>query len=62
MKFKKLHFKKIDSTNNVAIRKIRKNFIFPTAIRADIQVKGEGNMEKNGYRLKVIYLCQYTLK
>ena len=46
MKFKKLHFKKIDSTNNVAIRKIRKNFIFPTAIRADIQVKGKGNMEK----------------
>ena len=52
MKFKKLYFKKIDSTNNVAIRKIKKNFISPTAIRADIQVKGRGQYGKKWISLK----------
>ena len=52
MKFKKLYFKKIDSTNNVAIRKIKKNFISPTAIRADIQVKGRGQYGKKWISIK----------
>ena len=55
MIFKKFFYKKVNSTNDLAIKKI-KTGISQGIIVADYQKKAEGNMEKNGYHSKEIYL------
>ena len=56
MKFRIFKFKKVNSTNDTAIRIIKsKKFNFGM-ITSDTQKMVEGNMEKNGFHLKEIYL------
>ena len=46
MKIKLLKFKSVKSTNNVALRLIRKNNTKPTIITSERQTKGRGTMGK----------------
>ena len=46
MKLKLLRFKSVKSTNNVAIRLIKKNTLIPTLIFSQRQTKGRGTMGK----------------
>ena len=59
MKIQIIKYDNVDSTNNVAIRRIKKGKIKPTLIIANSQKKGKGNMEENGFRIRVIYLCLF---
>ena len=62
MKIQIIKYNSVDSTNNVAIRRIKKGKIKPTLIIANSQKKGaEGNMEENGFRIEEIYLCLFIL-
>ena len=61
MKFKKFIFKNVNSTNDIAIRLIRKTNNKFGIIVADKQKKAEEDLEENGYRTKVIYLLVYFL-
>ena len=56
MKFKKFNFKNVNSTNDIAIRLIRKTNNKFGIIVADKQKKAEEDLEENGYHIKVIYL------
>ena len=42
MKFQIIKYKSVDSTNNVAIRRIKKGKIKPAIILANLQNKGRG--------------------
>ena len=55
MKIKLVKFHKVDSTNNVAIRRIKSGKIDPTLIIANSQKKGEVNTVENGYLTKAIF-------
>ena len=46
MKLKKFYFKKIKSTNDMALKFLRKG-VFKGAILADFQTKGRGQRGKN---------------
>ena len=56
MKFKKFNFKNVNSTNDIAIRLIKKTNNKFGVIVADKQKKAEEGLEENGFRIKVIYL------
>ena len=61
MRLKKFFFKKVKSTNETAIRLIKrgeKNGI----ISSDIQTNGKGQRGKNGYQKREIYFLQFSLK
>ena len=53
MKLKNLRLYK--STNNEAIKLIKKQNTNPTLIKSLVQTKGKGTMEKNGFSKKEIY-------
>ena len=55
MSFKKFFYKKVNSTNDLAIKRIKAG-VAKGIIVADYQKKVEVNMEKNGYQLMEIYL------
>ena len=61
MKFKKFFYKKVNSTNDLAIKKI-KTGIIKGIIIAEYQKKVEVNKEKNGYHLREICLLLFFLK
>ena len=46
MKIKLLRFKSVKSTNDVALKLIKKNFLKPTMILSEIQTHGRGTMGK----------------
>ena len=46
MKIKLLKFKKVKSTNDVAIKLIKKDLLKPTLILSEQQTKGRGTMGK----------------
>ena len=55
MRLKKFKFKKVNSTNNTAIRIIKNsNFKFGM-VTADTQLSGKGNTVKNGFLIKETY-------
>ena len=54
MKLKLLKFKSVKSTNDVALRLIKKRYNRPTIISSEKQTKVEGLWEKNGFPRKVI--------
>ena len=54
MKFKLFRFKRIKSTNNIAIKKIKKN-IKKGVVIADEQTNGRGQYGRNGFLTKEIY-------
>ena len=56
MKFKKFNFKKVLSTNNTAIKIIKKTNLNYGMVISEYQKKVEDNMGENGYQLKEIYL------
>ena len=59
MKIKLIQFNNVKSTNDVAIRFIKKKKFKPTLISSLKQTKGRGNNgKKDGYHKKEIYLCQ----
>ena len=49
MKINLKKFKKVKSTNDIAINLIKKNISAPTLITSDKQTKGRGN-RKNGFK------------
>ena len=60
MKFQKFEYKKINSTNDIAIKKIKFGYI--SGIVTSIQQKKlEVSTEKNGFLTGAIYLCQFFL-
>ena len=60
MKFQKFEYKKINSTNDIAIKKIKFGYIsgIVTSIQ---QKKARGQYGKNGFLTGGIYLCQFFL-
>ena len=52
MKIRLLKFKSVKSTNNVALRLIRKNNVKPTIVISERQTKGRGTMGKKWISLK----------
>ena len=50
MKIKLIQFKSVKSTNNTALRLIKKNIYKPTMVVSKKQTKGKGTMGKNGFR------------
>ena len=56
MRIKIIKYNSVDSTNNVAIRRIKKGKIEPTLIIANSQKKAEVNMEDSGFHIKEIFL------
>ena len=46
MKIRLLKFKRVQSTNNIAIKLIKKNLKCPVLIKSDLQTKGKGTMGK----------------
>ena len=46
MQIKVIKFKKVKSTNNTAIRNIKKNYKKPLLILSELQIKGKGTMGK----------------
>ena len=55
MKIQTIKYNSVDSTNNVAIRRIKKGKIKPTLIIANSQKRAEVNMEDSGFRIKEIF-------
>ena len=58
MIFKKFIYKKINSTNDMAIKKIKKKFIKGIII-AEEQKKGKVNTEENGFLKKVTFSFRF---
>ena len=58
MKFPRFKYKKINSTNDTAIKKIKMGYL-KGIITSITKKKLEVSMEKNGFLTKEIYLCQY---
>ena len=56
MKLKKFNFKIINSTNDIAIRIIKRSNDKSGIVIAEKQKKVEVNMEKNGFLIREIYL------
>ena len=56
MKFKVFRFKKVESTNNSAIRIIKNSNVNYGMIISNEQKKAEVSMEKNGSPIMEIYL------
>ena len=46
MKIRLLKFKRVQSTNNIAIKIIKKNLKYPVLVKSDLQTKGKGTMGK----------------
>ena len=61
MKFKKFFYKKVNSTNDVAIKKIKSGYKNGIIV-SEFQKKEEDRLVKNGFHIKVIYLSPYFLK
>ncbi len=61
MIYKIFSYKKVNSTNDIAIKKIKKGFT-RGLVQAGFQKKVEANVEKNGFRIKVICLFPFFLK
>ena len=60
MKLRLKKFKSVRSTNDVAIKLIKKKNPQPTLIISEKQTRGRGTMGKNGYHKKGTYLFQYS--
>ena len=56
MKIQVIKYNNVDSTNNVAIRRIKKGKTKPTLILANNQRKGRGQYGKSGFLTKEIFL------
>ena len=61
MRLKVVKYKITKSTNDVAIKLIKKNLQQPTLIKANKQTKGRGTMGKNGFQKMEIYFYQFSL-
>ena len=61
MKIQIIKYDNVDSTNNVAIRRIKKGKVKPTLIIANSQKKAGDNMEENGPRTEEIFSCLFIL-
>ena len=61
MKLQVVKYNFVDSTNNIAIRRIKNGKIKPTLILANSQKKGRGNMEESGFRIEEIFLLRFIL-
>ena len=61
MKFKKFKFKKVKSTNDTAIRIIKKTKHNLGMVVAETHVNVEVSMEENGYHQKEIYLSLFLM-
>ena len=57
MKFKKFFYKKVNSTNDLAARKIKFGFTKWYNYFRISKKEEEDNLEKNGFHLKEICLC-----
>ena len=62
MKIKLIKFKSVKSTNDIAIKLIRKEKVQPTLIFLKSKQKEEEQWVKNGYLKKEIYLYRFSLK
>ena len=60
MKFQKFEYKKINSTNDIAIKKIKFGYLSGIVLLFS-KKKLEVSMEKNGFLSGAIYLCQFFL-
>ena len=62
MKIKLKRFKIVKSTNDIAIKLIKKNVTTPVLISSEKQTGGRGRVgKKNGFLKKAIYLSQFFL-
>ena len=59
MKIKIKKYKKVKSTNDIALKFIKNNISEPTLITSEKQTKGRGRVGKNGYLKKGIFLYPY---
>ena len=59
MKINLKKFKKVKSTNDIAINLIKKNISAPTLITSDKQTKGRGRIGKKWISKKEIFLFLY---
>ena len=59
MKLQVVKYNLVDSTNNIAIRRIKNGKIKPTLILANSQKKAEGNMAESGFRIEEIFLLRF---
>ena len=62
MKLKLLKFNSVKSTNDIAIRLIKKKVKKPSLIFSENQTKGRGTMGKNGSKKRVTYFYLFFLK
>ena len=60
MKIKIKKFKKVKSTNDIAIKLIKK-ISYPMIITSEKQTNGRGRVGKNGFQKKVIFLYLFSL-
>ena len=61
MKKKIKKYKKVKSTNDIALKLIKKNISQPTLIITEKQTNGRGRIGKNGYLIRAIFLFHYSL-
>ena len=66
MKIQIIKFESVDSTNNVALRRIKKGKIKPTLIISKSQKKGKGQYGRKWISYKgnifmTVYFCLYIL-
>ena len=61
MKIRLLKFKRVQSTNNIAIKLIKKNLEHPILIKSDSQTKGKGTMGKKWISKKETYFSRFYL-
>ena len=61
MNIKKFVYKSVNSTNDIAIKLIKKSKIKAGLIVSEKQKKGRGKEEKNGFPIKEIYLLRFFL-
>ena len=61
MIYKIFNYKKVNSTNDIAIKKIKKGFV-RGLFRQSFKKRAEGNVEKNGFHIMATCLFPFFLK
>ena len=61
MKINVIKYKKVKSTNDTALKLIKKNITNPTLVMTEKQTNGRGTVGKNGFLKKEIFSYLYFL-
>ena len=61
MKINVIKYKKVKSTNDTALKLIKKNITNPTLVTTEKQTNGRGTVGKNGFLKKEIFSYHYFL-